>query len=411
MKIETYNPDRDRDAVFRILGEVGWMDKTNESQARGQDAIMDAGKACVRRIDGDAECMVVCVPGHIRYLAEDLPFSAVAGVITSRVARKQGLAGRLTAHSVAREAKEGALVSGLAFFEQGFYDRVGFGTGPYEHWIGFDPTLLNVPFPSRPPKRFTTDDYDRMHQSRLNSTREHGYVTFPDPKMTHKDQCDPRKGFGLGYVDETTNEITHHLWVKEKGEHGPYQVSWLAYRSPEEFIELMGVIRSLGDQVRMVSMTQPANIQIQDLLNGPLQNRMTTHKSRFETFLKSNAYWQNRINDLPACLAQTHLSGPTTQFNLELTDPIDDFLEPDETWKSTTGEYTITLGEESQAIPGTDLSLPTMKTTTPCFTRLWLGCQPPTGLAYTDKLDAPPNLLKQLDTTLNLPTPDRYWDF
>ena len=78
------------------------------------------------------------------YLEEDLRLSVVTGVTTSRVVRKQGLAGRLTAEVIAAAVEEGAQVSALSMFEQGFYDRLGFGTGGYEHMIRFDPADLNI---------------------------------------------------------------------------------------------------------------------------------------------------------------------------------------------------------------------------------------------------------------------------
>lgn len=412
MDISTFDSDRDRESVLRAWVEAGWLDQSNEVQLAGANAVIDAGRAWVSHIDGDAECMVLCCDGHIRYLDEDVPFSGVTGVITSRVARKQGLAGRLTAHAVAQEAKAGALVSGLGMFEQGFYNRIGFGSGQYEDHIGFDPTLLNVPFPKRAAKRFTRDDYARMHTSRLRAKKEHGFITFPHEKMTLVDQANTTNGFGLGFVDESTNEIQHHVWCSiADAENGPYHIRWMAYRSPEEFLELMGVIRSLGDQVRLMTMIEPPNIQIQDLLSEPIQNRHTTRGSKLATFSHSLAWWQTRIVDLPGCLAHTHLHGPTTQFNLELTDPIEDFLTDDESWRGISGEYIVTLGEESGAAPGTRPDLPTMKTTVGAFTRMWFGNVRPTGLPYTETIEAPQDLLEALDRSLSLPKPGHDWDF
>ncbi|MEE2992431.1 MAG: hypothetical protein VX603_04565 [Gemmatimonadota bacterium] len=39
---------------------------------------------------------------------------------------------------------EGAEICVLSMFEQGFYDRLGFGTGPYEHKVRFDPAELMI---------------------------------------------------------------------------------------------------------------------------------------------------------------------------------------------------------------------------------------------------------------------------
>jgi len=71
----------------------------------------------------------ISLPGSLRYLEQDLPFCAVCGVTTGYAGQKQGLAGKLTAELIALDVAEGALVAGLCMFEQGYYDRLGFGTG------------------------------------------------------------------------------------------------------------------------------------------------------------------------------------------------------------------------------------------------------------------------------------------
>jgi predicted acetyltransferase len=84
----------------------------------------------------------------VRHLEADLPMSCVAAVTTSRVARKQGFAARLTAKAIAADAADGALVSALGMFEQGFYNRLGFGTGCYEHLVWFNPAALRAGAPA-----------------------------------------------------------------------------------------------------------------------------------------------------------------------------------------------------------------------------------------------------------------------
>jgi hypothetical protein len=42
---------------------------------------------------------------------------------------------------------------------------------------------------------------------------------------------------------------------------------------------------------------------------------------------------------------------------------------------------------------------------------LWLGVRPATGLAVTDELSGPPELLEALDWVLRLPDPKPDWDF
>jgi len=42
--------------------------------------------------------------------------------------------------------------------------------------------------------------------------------------------------------------------------------------------------------------------------------------------------------------------------------------------------------------------------------RLWLGVRPATSLAMTDSLEAPADLLEQLDEVVCLPTPKPDWN-
>ena len=412
MNIDRFQ-ESDRDSCARIWKETGWIDPENEHQREGFNALTDAGRAWVSRINGEAECMVLSASGTLRYQTEELPFSGIMGVTTSHVARKQGLAGRLTAHAIAHDVTEhGARVSGLGMFEQGFYDKLGFGSGHYDDFISFDPQALTVPYAKRPPVRLASEDFEEMHASRLGGVREHGYVRFDSPLVTKSDQCTTKKGFGLGFRDGSNGELTHHIWFMVMGgENGPYKATWMSYQNREQFIELMGLMRNLGDQVRLISMIEPPSIQLQDLLSSPLQTRMTTAGSKFASKSLSTAWWQDRINDLPACLLQTHLQCETFQFNLTLTDPISAYLDDTATWQGTGGEYIVTLGEESSAVRGNDASLPTLTSTVNAFTRMWKGSRPATGLSYTASLSAAPELLTQLDIAFRLPKPGKDWEY
>jgi len=70
----------------------------------------------------------------------------------------------------------------------------------------------------------------------------------------------------------------------------------------------------------------------------------------------------------------------------------------------------ITLGPSSRVESGTDADLPTLTASVGAFTRMWLGVRPATGLAMTDDLAGPPELLRALDLTLRLPDPKLDWD-
>jgi len=400
--------ERDRDAVIRIWREVGWLKKEHE-----EDLIryLPAARALVAEMDGQAECLVMTTPGTLRYQEEDLPFTCVTGVTTSRVARGQRFASRLTASAVAADALDGALVIGLGMFEQGFYNRLGFGTGGYDVLHAFDPAHLRVPVTARAPRRLTMDDWELVHAGRLTRRRRHGGCNLTDSMNTRIEMRGSGE-FGLGYCDPTTGELTHHFWCDTAAdEHGPYHVTWLAFRTNEQFLELMALIKALGDQVRLVRMLQPPGIHLQDLLDRPIQRRLASKGSCFETNVLARAWWQMRLLDLPGCLARTRLPWADLHFNLSLADPIERLLEEDAPWRGVGGEYVLTLGTESGAERGHDPALPTLSASVNAFTRAWLGIRPATGLAATDELSGPPDLLAALDDAFRLPEPHPDWPF
>ncbi|MCD4739052.1 MAG: GNAT family N-acetyltransferase, partial [Anaerolineae bacterium] len=226
-----YNPATDKAAVQRVWREVGWLTDKKEHR-RAFDILLQASRALVAEVNGEAECLVVSMPGTIRYLAETLTFDAVTGVTTSRVARKQGLAGQLTARLVAAGAEEGVLVTGLGIFEQGYYDQLGFGSGNYEHWLAFDPAQLHINRQHRVPRRLTADDWKAVHASRLARHHGHGTVDLLPPEVTRTEMIWGKEAFGLGYADGPAGELTHYLWFTggDKG-YGPYEIRWLAYQT------------------------------------------------------------------------------------------------------------------------------------------------------------------------------------
>ena len=409
MNFRNYDPEKDQKAVHRIFREVGWVE--DEDQEKALDIFLSGGRELVADIRGEAECLAASMPGEIRYFTQDLAFSAITAVTTSRIARKQGLAKRLTTQLIAADAAEGALVSGLGIFEQGFYDLLGFGSGSYEHWISFDPAQLNIDIRPSVPRRLTKDDWALMHAALLARKRGHGACILLPTQFIQGELSWQPDGFGLGYGDGPDGALTHFFWATGKGEHGPYTVRMIAYQSWEQFLELMGLLKNLGDQVHQVWMREPGDIVAQDLLRQPFRFRRLTEKSKYEQTNRATAYWQLRICDLPGCLAQTHLPGDTLRFNLELSDPIEGYLDEDTAWRGVAGEYVVTLGPESSAEPGADLHLPTLNASVGAFTRVWLGVRPASGLAVTDQLVGSPALLAALDQTLRLPPPRLDWDF
>lgn len=408
MQFRPYDPERDREAAHRIWREIGWIEPGKENL---MDICLEACRTWVADLEGSAECIVLSARGDLRYLEGTLPFAGLAGVSTSRVARRQGLARRLTALTVAEDAADGVAVHGLGMFDQGFYNRLGYGTGPYEHWVRFDPSTLTVDVPFRVPRRLTATDAPAVHAARRRRYRVHGSVSLDHVGNTSHEMLGTDNGFGLGYFD-ADGHLTHHVWMgaKDVG-HGPYTVYWMTYRTRDEFLELMALLRSLGDQVRLIEMEEPGDIQLQDLLSAPFRRRSISQGSRYEAGVRGSAYWQVRICDLAACLAPMCLAGEGVRFNLLLTDPIAEHLDADAPWRGIGGDYVVELGPSSGAEPGADRALPTLEATVNAFSRLWLGVRPATGLAITDALRGPQGLLERLDALVRLPRPHMGWEY
>lgn len=403
--LREYDRDRDRAAVQRIWHEVGWVEDS-ETHNTGVDLHLDNARVLVAEVNGAAECMVAAMPGQIRHLRSTLSLSAVTAVATSMIARKQKLAQRLTAAVIAREAAAGAAVSALGMFEQGFYNQLGFGSFGYIHIVGFDPAQLNVRQRARVPRRLGVDDYAQMHAALAGRMPVHGGVVLTSPEFIHAEVHWFKGLLALGYADGPDDTITHCIIGSMQGEYGPFSVEYIAYQTWEQFMELLALLKSMGDQVRLVKMFEPPGIQFQDLLIQPFRYQLLTDKSPFANRNRAIAFMQARINDLAACMVATHLPGSETlRFNLRLHDPVSRHLEADESWRGISGEYMITLGPDCAAAPGSDPALPTLEASVGAFTRLWMGVRPASGLAVTDRLSGPPDLLAALDWRLCLPQP------
>jgi len=409
MNYRPYDPARDRANVQRIWLETGWLDKGKEDS---MDADLAYGTPIVADINGEPECLVITAAGDMRFLDEKLPLCAVTAVTTSHIARKQGLAKRLAAQAVANGVADGALVAGLGMFEQGYYNQIGFATGAYELMVSLDPSLLTVRRKVRTPRRLKAGDYEMVHAARLARRQGHGACNMP-LLYTKAQMSWGEDGFGFGYCDGPSGELTHCLWLKAKSgnvANGPYRVEFMAYQTGEQFLDLMALLKSLGDQVRLIRLCEPPGIQMQDLISQPFKQQEMTRNSPYATGIHADAWWQRRILDLPGCLAKTHLRD-SVRFNLKLSDPIANCLDEAAPWRGAGGDYVVTLGPSSGAERGKDAALPTLTASVGAFTRLWLGVRPASGLAATDELSAPPGLIERLDHVVLLPPPDPDWDF
>ena len=435
IQIRPYERQRDLKAIQRIWYEIGWID--SEAGARAVADFVSTGSCLTAALDGEAECMAHATLGSMRYanlwrnprlnaglsseLNEDLPACVVTAVMTSRVARRLGLALQLTARQIAAGALDGAAVAILGVFDQGFYDRLGFGTGSYEHAIWFDPSTLRVDAPFRPPKRLTKDDWRAIHGAMMTRRRGHGGCLLPEPELMKAELGLNPNGFGFGY--ETGGRLTHCVWlVASKVAHGPYRMKILAFQDGSQLMELLAFFKSLGDQISLIEVPEPSGIQLQTLLDQPFRHRRNTDKSDYAAYHETAAWWQLRMLDVAACVERRHWPGEEVRFNLVLTDPVTDFL-TEGSWRGCGGDYWISIGPSSHAEPGCRDDLPTLRATVGAFSRLWFGVAPATGLAITDGLRVenarnpgpfdqdPPHLLERLDAALCMPQPRTGWDF
>ncbi len=212
---------------------------------------------------------------------------------------------------------------------------------------------------------------------------------------------------GLGFRD-AAGRLTQVLAGSRKGEYGPLKIDWLAYEDGDQLLELLGLVRSLGAQLQEVTLDlEPPGIQLQDLIDRPIRD-IDSIDERRQARHRSAAWWQLRILDLEACTAARSWPGEPIDFDLTLSDPLS---ERQHAWPGLAGEHTITVGEKSEAKRGHRGGLPVLGASVSAFSRLWFGVRPATGLAITDDLHGPPELLAALDRALLLPPLRPGWGF
>jgi predicted acetyltransferase len=402
-----YDSERDEKAVIRIWQECGWPDlkKSKKNRVAFRDWV-SCGTADVVEFRGEAESLVTSHPGSITMLDTDLSFQAVTSVTVGRPMRRMGGAGELTAMVVSRAAEEGFAVSGLGIFDQGFYDKLGFGNFPYSRTVTVDPLTLTVPELKRPPIRLTKKDISRMIENTSSRFNHHGLVKIPPEGfmrliVEQSDDC-----FGLGFEDND-GYLSHHLWAKSKGPHGPYEVWWMVYRDFEGLMELLSLMRNLGDQVNAFKFREPWGVQIQDLVKRPFRTRDISTGGEFATSVSADSTKQARILNMGKVLSALRLPAGKIRFNLDMIDPIEGFLPVGSAWRGVGGEWIVTLDEKgSGAVRGSDGELPVMRTSVNALTRLVFGAATPRWLSATGEIQAPADLVCRLDEILRLPVPD-----
>lgn len=194
-----------------------------------------------------------------------------------------------------------------------------------------------------------------------------------------------------------------------KEEQGPFDVDWCCYRSGDELLELLGLLRDLADQLVSISIREPAEIQLQDLIRHPIRQRTMARAAGARAIHESIAPWQLRMLDVGACVAARRWSGPPVEFDLVLTDPLAGVS--DARWGGVGGQYSVVVGEQSCAAAGNRGDLPVLQASVNAFSRMWWSVRPASGLAISDDLGGPPELLSQLDEALRLAPPHQDWSF
>lgn len=407
LPLRAYDEARDLDHVLRTWLEVGWLESEDKKDALR--AFFDTAHVEVGLIDDEAECNVHWVPGRIQYQSTDLGLCAITAVTTSHIGRRQGLASTMTARALQQGADAGHAVAALGMFEQGFYDRLGFGTSAYDNQLQFDPqNLLVSHIPYRRPSRVTKEHWPDIHAAMVNRLGSHGAVFLDPPRLVEGEWGFADNPFALGYRDDA-GTLTHMIYGDLKDDHGPFTVNAIAYQSTDQLLELLRLLYELGDQIRSVKMIEPAEVQLQALLREPIRERQRSLKSDMESGNRSMAWCQLRMLDVERCVAARSWVGEPVRFNLTLTDPLADRLT--DGWRGVAGDYTVTIAEESAATRGHTPGLPTMTTGVGPFTRLWFGVVSATALTVSDPVEAPAGLVAALDDALLLPRPLPGWQF
>lgn len=405
MAWRAYDPDRDGSDVARIWHEVGWTDGS-DAHAEAVRTFFSGGHGLVAPIDGEVEAALHWVPGTYRWLDADVPVAAVSGLTTSRVGRRRGHGPTLLSEALAQMVDAGAEVATLGAFEQGYYDRFGFGADPYDHRLTFDPGALTVPIPHRRPVRIGADDHAEVQALLERRHRAHGGLVLEHARGMEAALTWAVDLWGLG-LRADDGRLTGVVMGEAKDEHGPYTAEWLLYETTDDLLDLLGVLRLLSDQVWTVAVDEPPEVQLQDLLDAP--NRLRSHLSqagRGGVANTAHSWRQTRILDMDACLGRVRWTGEPFAFDLDLTDPVTDRAdERGGRWPGIGGAYTVEVGEETTVADRRPGERPTLTASVNALSRMWTGARPASSLAITGDLAGPPDLLARLDAALRLPPP------
>ena len=257
--IRQYVEGTDIKASYDLLREVGWVETDKHIEAF--EKTFTAGLTLVGEINGSLECIASSTLGDMVYLDDQLSLDVVAAVVTGMPARRKGLAQMMTAQLMMHRAANGTEVSTLGVFDLGFYDRLGYGTTPYQHRLICDPSDLRVG-QSRTPIRLSAEDSPEIHQALLKRKRGHGGCNIYDLAQSAGELSALDLLLCLGYRDTNSGELTHFLLGEMNGEYGPFAVEWLVWDNDEQLRELLALLASLGGQIWVASIPQPRGIEL-----------------------------------------------------------------------------------------------------------------------------------------------------
>jgi hypothetical protein len=401
-----YEHDQDLPGVLALWNELNWLGDCG-NRAAGLEAFLRDTHGIVDEVDGRIEGQVAMRDGVVRHEGRTLKFSALCALMVSTVGRLGGFGTRGSAAAVADAAERGIAVAALGFFDQGFYDRIGFGTGDYDHRTTIDPRTLTVPKGHRRPVRLGRDDLARIHACRRKSWRWHGSARFPTPADTEAEMLWYPDCYYLGFEDER-GELTHCLCARKKGESGPDEVKWLAWQNREQLFELLGVFKGMADSLYAIRIADPPGVQLQDLVERPFESAEKREGGPFHQPDLAGAWEQWRILQPAPAFAGVRAAG-SLRFAVDLHDPIEQFLPEDRAWRGLSGVWTVELGEPCSMRRGG--SAPKLHATVNAFSRWWLGARPASHLALTDHFDGSAALIEDLDRCWRPPRPRNDWEF
>ena len=209
--------------------------------------------------------------------------------------------------------------------------------------------------------------------------------------------------------------MTHFVWLRAKGENGPYRIKWMGYEDGDGLLELLALLKSLADQVYAIRMLEPSRAAAE-------------HAQK--TLPQSGHCRKGYVQCGPKCacvvpaagVGFAQLSRCTVLFRagyhvaqLRLEDPIDGVLAAEDlaaekaVWRSLSGDWVVTLGKQS-TVSGTDAALPAVECSVNSFSRLLWGVTSASSLAISDGMKAPASLLESLDGVFTA-NPNPGWDF